>query len=262
MALSRKCEAHSRANECSLAEHEMAPLFAHCQPVFAVCECERASPLEGDRCRFWTLATGGRGQKHLRDRRSREPSVTLCQDWIEAPMSTKMGRRRWIDGGTEADDAPIDAPDSGANMAAIYEFRFTRRRVAESFGTVRSPADVASLLSEFVRPDTAESEQLVVALLDTKNAIIGVETVYVGNVAGSSVRVGEVFRSAVRLNASALVVAHNHPSGDPTPSAEDVAVTREMASAGRVLDIALLDHVVLGSGGRSVSLRALGYLEA
>ena len=147
-------------------------------------------------------------------------------------------------------------------MAAIYEYRYSRRKVAESPGTVRTAADVAALLCEHVRPDAAETEQLVLAVLDTKNAIIGVETVYVGNVSGSPVRVCEVFRTAVRLNATSMVVAHNHPSGDPTPSQADIEITRELARAGRILDIELLDHVVLGSGGRSTSLRALGFLEA
>ncbi len=145
-------------------------------------------------------------------------------------------------------------------MAAIYEFTYRRRKVAETIGTVRSPADVVSLLCEYVNPDAAESERLVVAMLDTKNAVIGVETLYVGNVAGSSVRVGEVFRAAVRLNATAIVLAHNHPSGDPTPSSDDIAVSAEIERAGRILDIALLDHVVLGSEGRTASLRALGHL--
>ena len=72
-------------------------------------------------------------------------------------------------------------------------------------------------------------------------------------------RVGEVFRDAVRRQAAALVVVHNHPSGDPSPSAEDLRITRELADAGRLLDIELLDHLVIGHG-RWVSLRSLGAL--
>ena len=119
---------------------------------------------------------------------------------------------------------------------------------------------MAALLREYVRPDEVEQERLVVALLNVKHAVIGLEPLYVGNVSGSSVRVGEVFRAAVRLNASAIVVCHNHPSGDPTPSADDLAVTRDIAAAGRILDIELLDHVILGGEGRTASLRALGHL--
>jgi DNA repair protein RadC len=81
--------------------------------------------------------------------------------------------------------------------------------------------------------------------------------VYRGNLAGSSVRVGEVYRDAVRACAAAVIVAHNHPSGDPSPSGEDLRITAELAEAGRLLDIELLDHLVIGRG-RWTSLRALG----
>jgi DNA repair protein RadC len=148
-----------------------------------------------------------------------------------------------------------------AMASPVFEYRFTRRRIAEPIGTVRSPADVTTLLRDYLQPEEAEQERLVLAFLNVKNEVMGLETLYVGNASGSSVRVGEVFRSAVRLNASALVVAHNHPSGDPSPSREDTSLSAEIASAGRILDIELLDHVILGSAGRSVSLRALGYLE-
>ena len=146
-------------------------------------------------------------------------------------------------------------------MVAIYEYRYSRHKIAEPPGTVRSPADVAAVPCECVPPSSAETEQFVLAVLDTQNAIIRTESLYVGYVAGSPVRVSEVFRTAVRLNATSIVVAHNHPSGDPTPSDADIEITRELARAGRILDIGVLDHVVLGSDGRSASLRALGYLE-
>jgi DNA repair protein RadC len=102
-----------------------------------------------------------------------------------------------------------------------------------------------------------EQEELRVLLLNTKNVVTGMVTVYVGNLAGSSVRVGEVFRDAVRRQAAAIVVVHNHPSGDPSPSADDRRITAELAEAGRLLDIELLDHVVVARDGW-VSLRALG----
>ena len=122
---------------------------------------------------------------------------------------------------------------------------------------VSTPADLADrLLPEMGH---LEREELRVCLLTTKNAVMGVVTLYVGNVAGSSVRVGEVFRDAVRRQAPALVVVHNHPSGDPTPSADDLRLTRELAQAGRLLDVDLLDHLVIGHG-RWTSLRALGAL--
>ena len=169
-------------------------------------------------------------------------------------------RRRPQASSAAAGDALPDAPPDPGRLRRVFEYTFTRRRIAEPVGTIRSPEDVAAVLAAYVRPDEAEQERLAVAVLDVKNNVIGVETVYVGNTTGSPVRVGEVFRSAVRLNAAAIVIAHNHPSGDPSPSADDIRLTGDLASAGRVLDIDFLDHVVLGSFGRSASMRALGYL--
>jgi DNA repair protein RadC len=122
---------------------------------------------------------------------------------------------------------------------------------------IRSPADLADRLLPAM--GHLEREELRAVLLNTKNAVTGMVTVYAGNLAGSPVRIGEVFRDAVRRQAAALVVVHNHPSGDPSPSAEDLRVTRELAEAGRLLDIELLDHLVIGHG-RWASLRALGAL--
>jgi DNA repair protein RadC len=87
--------------------------------------------------------------------------------------------------------------------------------------------------------------------------VIAIRTVYQGSANQASVRVGELFRDAVRHNAVALVLVHNHPSGDPTPSSADVSLTVDVVSAGTLLDIAVIDHVVIGSG-RHVSLKRLG----
>jgi DNA repair protein RadC len=122
---------------------------------------------------------------------------------------------------------------------------------------IRRPADLAERLVPGM--GLLEREELRVAILNTKNAVTALLTVYIGSLAGSSVRVGEVFREAVRRNGAAVVVAHNHPSGDPTPSSEDLRITEELASAGRLLDIALLDHLVIARD-RWVSLRSLGVL--
>jgi DNA repair protein RadC len=135
------------------------------------------------------------------------------------------------------------------------------RRVARSAAPdpwrVVTPSDVAEPLVDGM--GSLEREELRVLLLDTKNVVVAERTVYRGNLAGSSVRVGEVYRDAVRRNAAAIVVAHNHPSGDPSPSGEDLRITTELADAGRLLDIELLDHVIIGRG-RWTSLRAIGAL--
>jgi DNA repair protein RadC len=122
---------------------------------------------------------------------------------------------------------------------------------------IRTPTDVAEPLVDAM--GALEREELRVLLLDTKNVVTATRTVYRGNLAGSSVRVGEVFHDAVRCSAAAVIVAHNHPSGDPSPSAEDLRITGELAEAGRLLDIELLDHLSIGRG-RWTSLRALGAL--
>ncbi len=120
---------------------------------------------------------------------------------------------------------------------------------------IHSPEDVAAILS--TQMAGLDQEELRVVLLNTKNEVLKIHTVYRGSVNAAQIRVAEVFKEAVRQNAPALVVAHNHPSGDPTPSGDDVAVTRELVKAGQLLDIEVLDHLVIGDG-RHVSLRRRG----
>ena len=120
---------------------------------------------------------------------------------------------------------------------------------------VRSPSDVAQLL--MAEMAHLQQEHFQVLYLDTRNRLLGSETVYVGSLNASQVRVAEVFRDAVKRNCAAIIVAHNHPSGDPTPSPEDVQVTRQLVAAGNLLDIEVLDHLVIGQQ-RFVSLRERG----
>src|SRR5438270_9334620 len=91
-------------------------------------------------------------------------------------------------------------------------------------------------------------EQMRTLCLDTKNRVQKNHLVYQGSLNVSLIRVGEVFQEPLRLNSAAILLAHNHPSGDPTPSPEDVLVTREIGSAGKLLDIDVLDHLVIGKG--------------
>ncbi|MBI4233699.1 MAG: DNA repair protein RadC [Chloroflexi bacterium] len=125
----------------------------------------------------------------------------------------------------------------------------------EDRAVIRSPQDVANL----VQGEMAflEQEHLRVVLLNTRNQVLGVQEVYVGNVGSAVLRPGEVFRPAVRENCPAVIVVHNHPSGDPTPSPDDVQVTQQLVQAGRLLDIELLDHVVV-AGQRFLSLKEKG----
>lgn len=146
----------------------------------------------------------------------------------------------------------------GAQLQAALELG---RRIAISTPDARpaiaSPADAANLL--MYQLAALEQEYLYVLLLDTRNRLIGQPIeVYHGSLNTSLIRVGEVFREAVKVNAAGVIVAHNHPSGDPSPSPEDVAVTRALKEAGKLFDIELNDHLVFGGGARFVSLKERG----
>jgi DNA repair protein RadC len=109
---------------------------------------------------------------------------------------------------------------------------------------VRSPADLAPLLMLELAP--LDQETLRVVLLNTKNQVVKMVDVYRGSLNSSLVRISEIFKEAVRVNAAAIFVAHNHPSGDPTPSPEDARVTEQIVAAGKLLEIEVLDHLVIG----------------
>jgi len=151
-------------------------------------------------------------------------------------------------------------PGVGAARAAqlVASFELGRRTLADwptGRWTVRTPTDVADRL--VLQMGRLEREELRVVLLNTKNVVLRVVTVYVGNVSASLVRIGELFRDAVRLDASGLILVHNHPSGDPTPSPDDLHLTAEALAAGRLLDVEVLDHLVVGYDAW-VSLRDRG----
>ena len=120
---------------------------------------------------------------------------------------------------------------------------------------IRSPKDVANLL--MLDMGLLEQEHLRVLLLDTRNRLLATHNLYVGNLNSSVVRVGEIFREAIKANSAAIIVAHNHPSGDPTPSSQDVAVTEQIVRAGQLLNIDVLDHLII-CRNRFVSLKERG----
>lgn len=124
----------------------------------------------------------------------------------------------------------------------------TRRRVM-------SPADAANLLMADMM--LLEQEQLRVILLDTRNRVLGAPTIYAGSLDTAVIRVGELFRPALAEQAAAIIVAHNHPTGDPAPSPEDIYVTRQIVAAGKLLDVECLDHVIIGRL-RFVSMKERG----
>ena len=128
-------------------------------------------------------------------------------------------------------------------------------------GSEGERCDTPELAAVALAPHFAhlERECLAVALLSRKQRLLAVTPIYYGSVAGTPVRVAELFTEAIRRQAPAILMAHNHPSGDPTPSADDIRTTREAANAARILGIELLDHLVFGAA-RWVSLRRIGAL--
>ena len=143
-----------------------------------------------------------------------------------------------------------------ARLQATFELgkRLAKELPAER-AQIRCPADVAHLLMPEM--SLLEQEQLRVVLLDTKNRVLGISMVYQGSLHTNVIRIGELFREAIRRNCASVVIAHNHPSGEPTPSPEDVAMTREIVKAGALLDITVMDHVVIGFQ-RWISLKERG----
>lgn len=133
-----------------------------------------------------------------------------------------------------------------------------RRLVAsapEERPRVSTPDDAFHLLKSEMM--FLEQEHLRLILLDTRNRVLRTPTIYVGSLNTSVIRVGELFRAAIRENAAAFIIAHNHPSGDPSPSPEDINVTRQIVQAGKLLDVDVLDHIVIGRN-RFVSLKQRG----
>jgi len=124
----------------------------------------------------------------------------------------------------------------------------------EERAQIRSPDDVANLL--LAEMGLLDQEHLRVVLLNTRNQVLATQEVYRGSVHTAVVRIGELFREALRQNAPCIILVHNHPSGDPTPSAEDIAMTKQAIAAGELLDIDVLDHVIVAHA-RFASMKSL-----
>lgn len=130
-------------------------------------------------------------------------------------------------------------------------------RKAEIYGKISSADDAARYVRETLRHK--KKEHFISILLDVKGQIIAMDTVSVGELSSTCVNPREVFSKAIKRSAAGIIVAHNHPSGDPEPSAEDIAITKRLSEAGRVLGIKLLDHIIIGDL-EFKSLATLGYI--
>jgi DNA repair protein RadC len=146
-----------------------------------------------------------------------------------------------------------------AQIAAVFELaRKLEGFTDEPKRKIRSPADVYSLLYPKMREQ--KRERLVALLLDTKNQVLREEVISIGSLNANIVHPREVFKAALMQSCASVILSHNHPSGDPTPSREDIAVTEKLVEGGKLLGIDVLDHVVIGDG-RYVSLKDEGYVK-
>ena len=165
----------------------------------------------------------------------------------------------WRVGAEELVSLPGVGPAGAARLLACFELarRANAWPVAER-PVVSTPEDVVRLCSAQLRG--LDREHFWALALSTKNRLLRMVEVSVGSLNTSIVHPRELFKEAVRVSAASIVVVHNHPSGDPTPSSADLQLTRRLARAGEVLGIEVLDHVVIGDGGAHTSLRDMGVL--
>lgn len=194
-------------------------------------------------------------------------ALSLSRQAADVGLAENTGRQlllryRSLRGLSEAAITDISATAGFEDFEAIRwqaTLELGRRMGSAGKGPVTSiegPEDVMDLL-DYLRFE--KQEHVVAVLLDSKNQVLRSAGIHVGTVNASMFGVREIFREAIRDGAVAVVVAHNHPSGDPEPSPEDIAVTRDLVQAGKLLAVEVLDHVIIGER-RFVSLKQRGHL--
>lgn len=150
---------------------------------------------------------------------------------------------------------PGVGPAKAAAILAAFELGKRLGTEPRARQVVRDPASVARLVMDEMR--YLDREQFRAVLLDTKHRVLGIPTISVGGLSASPIHAREVFKEAIRRSAAAVILVHNHPSGNPEPSADDVRVTAALRAAGQVVGIEVLDHLIVGEG-QYVSLRERG----
>lgn len=150
-------------------------------------------------------------------------------------------------------------PVKAVTLAAAIELGKRLHGVeASRKAVIRSPQDAVALLMPRLRHETRE--HFVVLLLSTKNHVLATPTISIGSLNASIVHPRELFREVINHSAASVILAHNHPSGDPTPSSEDISLTRKLVDAGGILEIPVLDHIIIGDK-KYVSLKEKGIIE-
>jgi DNA repair protein RadC len=142
----------------------------------------------------------------------------------------------------------------------VVRIKLVIKKVSEPFAVhqVSCPEDAAKIASAYISDE--DREVFLVMCLNTKNEVIGLHTAHVGSLNASIVHPRDVMKCAILNNAASIIVSHNHPSGNATPSREDIDVTKRPAEAGRIIGIELLDHVIVSYKGDHVSLKEKGYI--
>ncbi|MCI3923616.1 DNA repair protein RadC [Paenibacillus sp. TRM 82003] len=191
----------------------------------------------------------------LRTGAQRESAVTLSQRLLRSAGGLRGLTGRSLE--ELCEERGIGPAKALQIQAAIELGKRIARTELDAAPTIRAPGDVAALVTEDLR--YLQQEHFVVLFLNTKNRVIGRETLSVGSLNAAIVHPREVFRAAVKRSAASVICVHNHPSGDPTPSAEDIQLTHRLTEAGHIIGIEVLDHVIIGD--RSfVSLKERGDL--
>lgn len=148
-----------------------------------------------------------------------------------------------------------------AKRVSIVSLRMVRESsILYDQRNISSPGDAAGLLNEFL--EEGDREQFIVLCLNTKNNPTAIATVSIGSLNSSIIHPREVFKIAMLANSASVIISHNHPSGDPEPSREDIAVTRRLVEAGEILGIHVIDHVVVGRDKKYISFRERGLMDS
>ena len=148
-------------------------------------------------------------------------------------------------------------------LTPIFEVLRIKQVIKESsepfaFYTIRSPEDAQKLAMHHIADE--DREVFLVMCLNTKNQVVALHRAHVGSLNASIVSPREVMKPAILNNACSIIVSHQHPSGDPSPSREDLEVTKRLKEVGQILGIELLDHVIVTYTGKCVSLKEKGYI--
>lgn len=178
--------------------------------------------------------------------------VEALQRALEPFVDLRKLRRIVAEGKTPYDALRVDNPPRELRGMLDAVTAMLRPLPGER---IRSPGDIAGLL--MVQMSDLDQEELRAVLLNTKNYVLDIHTVYKGSLNTAMIRVGEVFKEALKRNSASIIVCHNHPSGVPDPSPEDVLITKQIIDAGKLLDCDVLDHIIVGKGSW-ISMREKG----